>query len=177
MIQFSKRLEQWYLTAIPTLVTIGLAVVTMASKHISGLNQFMPLLPVCAIFYWTIVQARSLSYIFIFLLGLVMDSVAGLPLGLTSLTYLVFVILILTQRKYIHKEGFMIKLIFFAGLLAVDNIFCWLALSFFYSSAQPVGAATLQWLLTSCCYPLVHKACDSAYDYIQSRRWQITHGS
>jgi rod shape-determining protein MreD len=176
MIHYRKRLETLYLATLPATIMLLLTIVFLTSKHINGISQFMPLLPVLSIFYSGVAQARDLPYSFIFLLGLVIDSVTGLPLGITSLTYIFFLLIILTQRKYIHKEGFVIKWGFFAGLLAIANLSCWGLLSLFYSQLQPTGWAFFQWFLTVCCYPFFHKIMDHVYEYIQARRWQILHG-
>jgi hypothetical protein len=37
--------------------------------------------------------------------------------------------------------------------------------------------AFLQWLLTVCCYPILHKLFDGLSEYISERRWQILHGN
>ena len=176
MIPSSKRIELAFLAILPAFITFVLAIIFMSAKHIRGMDHFMPVLPVIPIFYWGIAQARDMSYIFVFLLGIMMDAVSGLPLGITSLTFLLFMIVIHTQRKYIHKEGFVIKWFFFAGILVVIYVFNWMLLTFFYSHAQTVGPAFIQWFLTVCCYPFLHKGFDGVYEYIHSRRWQILHG-
>ena len=46
-------------------------------------------LPYILIFYWVIRNPQLLGYGFIFLAGLINDVVLGLPMGITSLTYLI----------------------------------------------------------------------------------------
>jgi len=176
MFRPGKRIELAFLAGLPSFVTALLAIFCMASKHIGGLDYFTPALYMAPIFYWGIAQARDMPYWFVFILGVVMDSITGLPLGISSLTYVFFLMLIHTQRKYIHKEGFVIKWGFFAVLLAVADIANWLLLAFFYSHAQVVAPALVQWLLTVCCYPVMHKICDGVYGYVHARRWQVLHG-
>jgi rod shape-determining protein MreD len=171
-----KRFELFWLASLPSLITLLFALFFMSAKHIGGLDRFMPVLPLIPVFYWGMVRTRDIPYWFLFTLGVVIDAVSGLPLGMTALTYLFFLIALHTQRKYIHKEGFVIKLGFFAIILATADLFNWLALCAFYSRFEPVGAVFIQWLLTVCCYPFLHKGFDGIYHYTQSRRWQISHG-
>lgn len=176
MIQPGKRLELLFLGSLPAILTALLTLFYLTSKHISGLNHFMPSLPLIPIFYWGMMQARDMPYWFVFATGLVMDAVMGLPLGLTSLLYIFFLLMVHAQRKYFHKEGFVIKWGYFAVMIAVASIANWVLLSFFIQHSEPLLPALVQWFLTLCVYPVMHKSFDGLYEYIHSRRWQILHG-
>src|SRR4051812_6866816 len=161
MLQPSKRLELTFLSALPALITILLTIFFLAAKHISGLNHFMPILPLIPVFYWGMVHAREMPYWFVFLLGIVLDTVTGMPLlGLSSLLYIFFLILLHVQRKYIYKEGFMIKWGYFSALLAVTCSLNWIALALFFARYQPLFPGFLQWFFTVCCYPFMHRGFD-----------------
>lgn len=176
MIQSSKRFELLFLTALPALITLGLTIFFLTAKHISGLNHFMPILPLIPVFYWGMTHAREMPYWFVFAIGMILDSVMGTPLGMSSLLYVFFLMLLHAQRKYIHKEGFMIKWGYFALLLGVTCALNWIFLTSFNSRTEVFMPAFLQWLMTVCCYPFMHKGFDGLYEYIASRRWQILHG-
>lgn len=171
-----SKFELWLWTALPVLITIMLALFCLASKHISGLDHFMPTLPLIPVFYWGLTHAREMPYWFVFLLGLITDAVMGMPLGLSSLLYICFLGLLHAQRKFIIKEGFVIKWGYFALLLGLMDTFNWSIVSFFNGQAASFQPAFIQWVLTVCCYPLLHKIFDSLCDYIHSRRWHILHG-
>lgn len=174
MIGPGKKTRLVFLNALPGFITLVLAILSLSVKHLSGFNHFMPALAMIPIFYWGLMQRRHMPYGFVFLLGLLMDAMMGLPLGLSSLLYMVFLLLIRTQHKYIHKEGFVIKWGYFALLLGVVAIFNAAMLVVFHIAGnfQP---AFLQWLLTICCYPLLHQLFDRIQEYIQHRRWQLLH--
>ncbi|MBY0408217.1 MAG: rod shape-determining protein MreD, partial [Rickettsiales bacterium] len=140
------------------------------------LSHFMPVLPILPMFYWGMMQARDMPYWFVFAIGLVMDSVMGLPLGLSSLLFIFFLVMVHAQRKYFHKEAFVIKWGYFAILLGIASIANWLLLTFFIQHSEPFVPALLQWLLTMCLYPVMHAFFDGLYEHIHSRRWQILHG-
>lgn len=176
MLQPSKRFELFFLSSLPMLITALLAVFFLIAKHIGGLNHFMPILPLIPVFYWGMAHARDMPFWFVFLLGLVLDAVMGLPLGLSSLLYIFFLVLLHAQRKYFHKEGFMIKWGYFAALLGAVCAFNWLILTLFNARAEAFFPGFLQWFFTVCCYPFMHKGFDELYEYIGSRRWQILHG-
>jgi len=174
MFPTSRRLELFLLAILPALITFLLAIFSLSSSHVvAGLNRFMPLLALIPVFYWGMTRAREMPYWFVFLLGLLVDAVTGQPLGLSSLLYLFFLILLRTQRKYIHKEGFVLQWGYFAGLLGVICLLNWIVLSLFYTQFAALVPAIIQWLLTIGCYPLLHSLFDRLYDFTNSRRWHI----
>lgn len=176
MIQSSRRIELLFWASLPGIITLMLTVVFLVSKHLSGLNHFMPLLPLMPVFYWGLLHAREMPYWFVFALGMVMDAVTGMPLGLSSLLYIFFLGVVHAQRKYIHKEGFIIKWGYFATLMAVTSSLTYIILTLFNAQSSSFQPAFLQWLLTVCCYPVLHRVFDVLNEYIHSRRWSILHG-
>jgi rod shape-determining protein MreD len=176
MVPPAQRVELYFWSFFPGIVTLLFAFFFLASKHVSGLNHVMPLLPSIPVFYWGMLHAREMPYWFVFALGLMMDAVMGLPLGLTSLMYIAFLLLLHAQRKYIHREGFVVKWGYFAILLAAIGSLNWFTLTLFYGPPSGLGMAFVQWLLTVCCYPVLHRAFDIVYDFINMRRWNILHG-
>lgn len=161
---------------LPGLITVALTLLTLVSKHLSGLGHVMPVLPLMPVFYWGMMRAREMPYWLVFALGLVTDSVTGAMLGSSSLLYMIFLGLVRAQRKYIHKEGFVVKWGYFAGLLGIISLLNWAALSFYFSVAMPITPGFFQWLLTICCYPLFHQGFERLQDHMQQCRWQALHG-
>jgi rod shape-determining protein MreD len=176
MIHLSRRLELAFWGALPGIITALLAVLFLSAKHITGMSHFMPILQLIPVFYWGMMQAREMPYWFVFMLGLVIDAVSGLPLGLSSLLYVFFLLLLHAQRKYFYKEGFVIKWGYFALLLGAASIMNWAMLSVFNSRSESFLPAFIQWCLTVGCYPALHKGFDGLHDHIHSRRWHILHG-
>lgn len=176
MIHPGQRLELIFWAVMPALLTIFLTIAFLIPKHIAGLSYVMPLLPLMPVFYWGMMHAREMPYWFVFMLGLLMDPAQGTPLGLSSLLYMAFLALLHAQRRYIYKEGFMIKWGYFSMLLGIVGVLGWLLLSFFHSQAQPIQPALVQWVITSACYPVLHRGFDSIYEFVSQRRWRILRG-
>lgn len=172
----SKRLELWLLAALPALLTLLLAVFYIVPKHIGPLSDVMPLLPLMPVFYWGLHKARVMPFWFLFLLGLAMDAPTGMPLGWTSLLAMLFLLLLRSQRRYVHKEGFLVKWGYFAALLLVMQSLGWLLLSWSGGVAAPMLPALIQWALSVACYPPAHVAFDFLEEHIHDRRWHVLHG-
>ena len=176
MVPFSKRLELRFLAAIPSLLAVVLAILYLVPKYVAGLNNVMPLLPLIPVFFWGIMIARATPYWVVFAIGLVLDAAQGAPLGLSSLLYMLFLTLLNSQRRMMHKEGFLTKWGSLAVLFALISGINWLLLSWFNAHAMPVVPAVIQWGLTVAIYPVLHKAFDVLDQHMHTRKWQILHG-
>jgi rod shape-determining protein MreD len=170
-----KKLEIALWASLPGAITLALMLFYLIPKHISGLGNVMPLLPLIPVYFWGLHQRKEVPYWFVFLLGLIMDTVTGLPLGLTSLLYVFFLALLHAQFKYIYKEGFIIKWGYFAMLLGAMIMVNWLMLVLFYSDTFSLKFAIIQWLLTICIYPLFHMLFAALSERIAARRWKLEH--
>ncbi len=170
-----KRLELLLWMATPIAIACLMFMLSVIPKHIWGMNYTMPLLPLLPIFYWGTIQAPEMPYWFAFLIGLLMDVVSGLPLGLTALLYMIFLVVTHSQSKYIHKEGFIIIWGYFMLLVAIICLCQWLLISFSAKQWQALPAALIQWLLTVGLYPMFHKLFDNIAEHIRQRRWILAH--
>ena len=168
------ELKLW--AATPCLVTLGFLLFYLSPKHISGIGHFMPALPLIPIFYWGLLHSHEMPYWFVFILGTILDAATGMPMGVSSLLYVFFLALLHAQRKYILKEGFVIKWGYFGMLMAFISILNWVLIWFLSGQAPGLLQGFIQWLLTMCCYPLLHRIFDILCDHIKSRRWQLRHG-
>ena len=176
MIRRSRRLELLAWNATPALLVALLAFFCLLPKHMSGLGNFMPLLPLAPIFFWGANEAREMPYWSVFAVGLFVDAATGQVFGLSALLNLFFLLTVHVQRKYIHKEGFVIKWGYFAMLLAGYQLAIWMVTSFIAGHWLALGTAFFQWLLTLCLYPFLHKAFEKINTHIHHRRWLIIHG-
>ena len=176
MIRRSRRLELYAWNMSPALLTFALALFCLLPKHISGLSNFMPILPLAPIFFWGANEAREMPFWFVFFIGILADGATGQTFGLSAVLNLFFLTTVHAQRKYIHKEGFVIKWGYFALLVAGYQLAAWGVNSLLLGHALPIGSAFFQWLLTICFYPFLHKGFEKLNDRIYHRRWQIIHG-
>ena len=176
MIRRSRRLELYAWNATPALLAVLLAFLCILPKHVSGLSNFMPLLPLVPIFFWGSHELREMPYWVVFLIGISIDAATGQVLGLSALLNLCFLQVVHMQRKYIHKEGFVIKWGYFAVLVGAYQLGAWAIVSFIAGHWMPLGTAFFQWVLTVCLYPFMHKAFERINTHIHHRRWQIIHG-
>ena len=88
--------------------------------------------PYILIFYWSLKGEGSLSYVLVFIAGLINDVVIGLPTGISSLTYLLicgFAVYLrnITLRPSLVKDWFF----FFFTILVTSSFFYSIVVIFF----------------------------------------------
>ncbi len=175
MIRRSRNFKLAALNALPSLLVFLLVIFCLMPKH-AGIGHFMPVLWLIPVFFWGTFETREIPLWVGFASGLMMDAVSSPVLGLSALLTLAFMLTLHAQRKYIHKEGFLIRWGYFAIFFAAYLIIQWLVLSLWMKQVLPISSAFFQWVLTLCVYPLLHRAFELLSEYISQRRWQITHG-
>jgi rod shape-determining protein MreD len=171
-----KNLELLLWMFVPASITFLLFILFMIPKHLWGVGYVMPLLPLIPIFYWGKLHAQEMPYWFVCLIGLLIDIVSGTPLGLSSLLYLVLLVILHTQSKLINKEGFIVIWGHFIILTAIIFTIQWLVISLSNNQFNIILPAIIQYLLTVSFYPLFHSLFDRLAEHIKQRCGMISHG-
>tara|TARA_B100001996_G_C18567671_1_gene557150 strand:+ start:475 stop:987 length:513 start_codon:yes stop_codon:yes gene_type:complete len=91
------------------LIILYVAVLNKIDLNYLGFFSFN--FPYILIFYWSLRKAESLSYVYIFIAGLINDVVVGLPIGITSFSYMLICgfaayLKTITLRPNIVKDWF-----------------------------------------------------------------------
>lgn len=103
----NKNFFRFFINQTPVLLLI-ISVLNEFDFNYLGVNFFSFDFPFILIFYWSLKRNESLGYGFIFLAGLINDIVVGLPIGISSLTYL-FICVFAAYLKNITLRPSLIK--------------------------------------------------------------------
>jgi len=104
--------------------------------------------PFILIFYWSLTKPDSLGYGFIFIAGLINDVVLGLPIGISSLSYLL-VCGFATYLKNITLRPSLVKdWIFFLFTILVINSLIYILLILFFSFEFELIERSINLLIT-----------------------------
>ena len=140
----------------PAVLTAAMVVLAAIPLRIPGMPQLMPVFALINIYYWDTFVPGMLPYLFLFALGLLEDTLTGLPLGLSSFLNIVFALLLLRERKNVGKAVFGAVWLGFVSLSFIVFGLEWLIMSIYTARLLPVTAHLLQWLATCFAYPPVH---------------------
>lgn len=156
MHDFGQKMDYAARMMLPAIVTLLLVILIQLPVGLAGLSNFPPHIAFISIYYWSVFHPGTMPYWFLFLLGLFLDALAGAPLGFSSLFFILFRFLILTQRRLLARETFFAAWFGFALLLFAVLLLQWVSMGLFYRSLPPYTPVAMQWCLTAGLYPLAH---------------------
>ena len=124
---FSRKL-----LSLGPIILLYVSVLNEFDFNYINLKYFSFNFPYILIFYWSLKGEGRLSYVLVFFAGLINDVVIGLPLGISSVTYLficVFAVYLrnITLRVSLIKDWFF----FLFTILVINSIFYSILVIFF----------------------------------------------
>lgn len=156
MQSFKRKLEHFSIILTPAVLTVFMVLLAAVPLHIAGAAQLMPLFALISIYYWNTFAPGLLPYAFLLALGLLEDTLRGMPLGISCVIYIVFALLISREQKSFGRAKFGGLWVGFALLSLIVLLLEWCMMSFYWSSMLPFGPHLLEWLMTCLAYPPVH---------------------
>ena len=108
------------------------------------------------IFYWTLKNPNLLGYLSVFLAGIINDVVTGLPMGVSSLSYLLICVVTAYIRNITLRPNFIQDWISFFLTILVINSFQILILEFIFLYKLNYEIYFLNLGLTFILYPLFY---------------------
>lgn len=148
------------------LIAIVFAMFNLSNVKIDYVADFLPLFDVMIIYYFAVYQPQIFSMWFLFVLGLISDSLNGFPLGITSFCYIVAVKMFnaLNQRT-VARESFQQILQQFVAFAFVVLFLKWLLLSIYYFKFYNALSPLIQLTISTVLYVLMHKF----FDYLNRK--------
>tara|TARA_S200000501_G_scaffold337632_1_gene343855 strand:+ start:367 stop:876 length:510 start_codon:yes stop_codon:yes gene_type:complete len=121
------------LLSLGPIILLYISVLNEFDFNYLNLKYFSFNFPYILIFYWSLKGEGSLSYVLVFFAGLINDVVIGLPIGISSMTYLsicVFAVYLrnITLRPSLVKDWFF----FLFTILVTTSVFYSILVIFFY---------------------------------------------
>ncbi len=114
------------------IVLLFISVLNEFDFNYLNLKYFSFNFPFILIYYWSLKRPGSLGYGLIFLSGLFNDSVTGLPLGLSSLTYLLICLFSAYLRNITLRPNLIKDWFFFGFTVLVVNTLMYSISSLFF---------------------------------------------
>ena len=138
---------------VPLAATVLLVMVAMMHLPLPGFAELAPMLPVMAVYYWSVHRPELLPFWAVFLIGLVVDTLSGGTLGFNALMLLLLSAFMRPQRRYLFEKGFAIHWIVFMIVVAVFELLRWAVMAAITQELLSLGAPALRVLLAIALYP------------------------
>ena len=132
--------------------------------------DLLPPFSLMAIYYWGLFRESLMPFWFVFLLGLLQDALLWSPLGASSLTFLLFRMLVLGQKRLLTRDTFWSLWMGYAVLSLFACLVFWMAVSYAATQWLPAESGLMQWVVGAACYPFMHLLFTRIYKHIPKER-------
>ena len=172
-----KRLSAplFFLNTVPGWVALLLVLLSAGSWPFELFAAVRPPLVLAAFFFWSLSQPKNMPLWIAALLGLLADALAGLPLGLSTLLYILFLASLHSEREPLAKAGFYLQWFWFSLASCLFFALQWLVMSllnwYFFNPA----ALFLPWMTLLLLYPPLHKLMEIIHHALAKLRWKWMH--
>ena len=150
-----QRLDVMTRRSTPVMLTLILVVLNQVPFHIPWFAEVMPLLPLIAIYHWTVYRADLLPPYAVFIVGILQDLLTGAPLGLHAVVYLGVYGTVLSQQGFFSCRAFFTVWLGFGLIAAAASAAGWVLVSAWNVALLEARAVFYQYLLTVGVFPLV----------------------
>lgn len=150
-----QKLELFLRHATPSLATFLLVLLSVTPLPIPSYGAVAPALPMIAVYYWAVHRPDLLPFSVVFLAGLLLDILAGAPLGLHSFVFLVCQFLVVSQRRLLIGQPFLFLWCGFAVVEILAMLLEWLAFGIYANDFQSIGRPLIGALITMALFPVV----------------------
>ena len=121
MVKFQKnKITNKFLKSFP-IILLFVSVLNEFDFNYLNFKYFSFNFPFILVFYWSLKKNESLGYGFIFIAGLFNDAVVGLPIGLSSLSYLLVCGFAAYLRNITLRPDLIKDWLFFLMTICVTN--------------------------------------------------------
>lgn len=161
-----ERLARSASSATPALVLAGLILITLTPIRVPYIVAAAPLLPLMAVYHYSLWRPADLPGVLLLLLGLLHDLLvggSGSPIGVSALQFLLVRAAVDANRRHLLSLSFPFFWLGWALLSAIAVGFAWIAfcaLNWRWVDPQP---AALQYGLSLFFYPIVAWALGRGY--------------
>lgn len=141
-----------HLPLLTALLAVGLDVLPLPTAAPDGVA---PLLTLAVLFYWTLWEPELMTPFRTFVVGLLLDLLAGMPLGLSATAFLAARLVLAPSQRFLRAQPFVVIWLCFATTAAVVELLRWALASMWWTHLFSPTPVVDELLLTVAVYPLV----------------------
>ena len=142
-------------TGFPATCTVAAMLLTQAPFGIPGQAVALPAVALACIWFWSLFRPAAMPPPAVFAIGVLLDLLGYLPLGVGVLTLLVTHGIALRLRRFLGQQGFAVTWLAFLPVAAGAALLSWGLVSVLTLTLLPPGLAVFQGTFTGALYPVL----------------------
>lgn len=148
-----QKLDRGARSLSPLIVTLLLMFLLMVPLRLPNFGTIAPSVALMSVFFWAIYRPDLLGPLAVGLLGLVQDTMAGTPLGMSSLIFLLVHSSVVNQSQLFLAHGFFILWWGFTLTALLTGLAVWLFNSLLHVDMVPFDPVLYQAAATISLFP------------------------
>ena len=148
-----RRLDILARQSFPASTTVLLMLLCGLPFGVADQAALLPSVTVGCVYFWSLFRPASLPPPVVFLIGLLLDLLGYLPIGVGVLTLLILHGVVLRSRRSLTQQGFIVVWLTLLSLGISSAIMIWVLTSILSLHLMPAGPAAFQAMLTAALYP------------------------
>jgi rod shape-determining protein MreD len=150
-----RLIDRSFRALAPFLTGLAAVLVDLLPLPDPGPQSLAPLTTLCVLYFWTLYRPDLMTPLAVFAIGLVLDAAGGMPLGLSSLSFLLVRSLLLTGQRFLLAQPFAVIWGCFALVVVATAAVRWLLASLWWERLFSPEPVLLEAGLTVIVYPVI----------------------
>jgi rod shape-determining protein MreD len=150
-----RRLDIVWRYAFPGMTSLLLMLVSLAPFGIWGQAALLPTVAVTCVWFWSLFRPAAMAPPVVFLIGLLLDLLGFLPLGVGGVTMLTTHGIAQRSRRFMSRQGFAVVWLIFTAVACGIAVMNWVLVSALTFTLMPAGPVLFQAGLAAAMYPAV----------------------
>ncbi len=141
--------------AFPSVTTVLTMLLTLAPFGVAGQAVLLPAVTLACVWFWSLFRPAAMPPPAVFAIGVLLDLLGYLPLGVGVLTLLLSHGIALRLRRFLAQQGFALSWLAFVPVAVGAAFLSWALVALLTLRLIPIGLALFQAVLTATLYPVL----------------------
>jgi rod shape-determining protein MreD len=150
-----RQLDLTARASFPVVVTVLTMLLTQAPFGIPGQAVLLPAVALSSVWFWSVFHPAAMPPLAVFSIGLLLDLLGYLPLGVGVLTLLLAHGIALQWRGFLTRQGFTMSWLAFQPVALGAAALSWLFVMALTLRFVPLTPALFEAVLTGALYPVL----------------------
>jgi rod shape-determining protein MreD len=150
-----RRLDVAWRHAFPVTTSLLLMMLSLTHSGLRGQGALLPTVALTCVWFWSLYRPSAMSPPIVFLIGLLLDLVGLLPLGVGAVTMLATYGIARRLRRFLAGQRFAVVWVIFTTVACLIAALNWALVSLLTLSLMPSGQVLFQAGLAAAMYPAV----------------------